>query len=108
MKRHFYSHIAETESIIIELNQLELKEEEKRHLISLVESNLYHTILDAILSELSEEDKRVFLEHLSLDDHDKIWGFLNEKIENIEDKIKKASDGLKERLHKDIDKLPHS
>ncbi len=102
MKKHFYSHIVETESIVIELNQIDLTEEEKAHLISLMDSNLHHTILDAILSELSNEDKKVFLKHLAHKDHDKVWQLLNEKIKNIESKIKKASEDLKEQLRKDI------
>lgn len=102
MKKHFYSHIIETESIVVELNQMGLTEEEKTHLVSLIDSNLYHTILDAILSELSKEDKKIFLKHLSLENHDKIWELLNGKIKNIEDKIKKASEDLKEQLQKDI------
>lgn len=102
MKKHFYSHIVETESIVIELNQMDLTEEEKTHLISLMDSNLHHTILDAILSELSDEDKKTFLKHLAHEDHDKVWQLLNEKIKNIESKIKKASEDLKEQLRKDI------
>lgn len=102
MKRYFYSHIVETESIVVELNQMGLTGEEKAHLVSLIDSNLHHTILDAILSELSEEDKKIFLKHLASENHSKVWEFLNEKIKNIEDKIKKASDDLKKQLQKDI------
>lgn len=108
MKKHFYSHIVEVDSLIVKLESIDLSAEEKEHLISLIDSNLYHAILDGILSELSEKDKKIFLQHLLLDEHEKIWEFLNEKIENIEDKIKKASDDLKEQLHKDIEDLPHS
>lgn len=106
--KHFYSHIVEVDSLIVKLESIDLSVEEKEHLISLIDSNLYQAILDGILSELSEEDKKIFLQHLLLDEHEKIWEFLNEKIGNIEDKIKKASDDLKEQLHKDIEDLPHS
>lgn len=102
--KKFYSHLIEIESIIIELDKLDLSEEQRYHLASLVDSSLHHTILDAILSELPESDKRVFLQHLSENDHDKIWKFLNEKVDNIEDKIKKAAASLKEQLHKDLKK----
>ena len=60
------------------------------------------TILDTILSKLSLSDKRVFLNHLKEDDHDKIWRFLNEKVDKIEVEIKKAAKDLKDQLQKDL------
>ena len=100
--KQWYSHLIEIESIIIELDKMDLSKEEKLHLTSLVDSSLHHTILDAILSELQETDKRIFLTHLKEDNHDKIWQFLNEKIDGVEDKIKKAAEDLKKELHKDL------
>lgn len=104
MKQHFYSKIIEVESLIIELDKLDLSTDEKIHLASLIDSTLHQTILDAVLSELSDKDKEVFLSHLEADDHDKIWQHLNEKVESIEEKIKKAAESLKQDLHKDIKK----
>lgn len=101
----FYSHLIEVESIVLELDKLDLSDEEKIHLASLVDSSLHHTILDAILSELSEEDKKTFLQHVHEDNHDKIWKFLNERVDNIEDKIKKAAEDLKDQLHKDLQEV---
>lgn len=109
-QKYFYSHLVEIESIIVELNQMDIGEKEKQHLLSLAESNLHHVILESILSELSEEDKKIFLVHLALDEHDKIWHHLKGKIENIEEKIKTTGEELKKELHKDIDdskKIPH-
>lgn len=100
--KHFYSHLIEIESIIVELDKLDLSQEQKIHLAGLIDSSLHHTILDAVLSELTPSDKRVFLNHLKEDDHSKIWKFLNEKVDNIEDKIKKAAGDLKTQLHKDL------
>lgn len=102
MKKHFYHHIVETDSLITELNELDLVEEERKELATLIHSSLHHAVLDAILSELSEEDKRRFLKHLVSDDHEKLWMLLNEKIEGVEEKIKKAAHALKEQLSKDI------
>lgn len=100
--KHFYSHLIEFESLQIELNEMRLSAEEREHLLSLAQSNLHHTVLDAILSELSEDDKKMFLTHVASEDHGKTWEFLFKKIDNIEEKIKKAADLLKQELHKDI------
>lgn len=101
-QKYFYSHIVETSIISLELGKMDLAPSERVHLVSLVESQLHHAILDIVLSELSEEDKKIFLQHLSLDNHDKIWGHLKSKIKNIEEKIKKAAEELKRELHQDI------
>lgn len=100
--KQFYTHLIEIESLIIELDKMSLSDEEKIHLSNLLDSSLHHTILDAVLSELSDEDKRIFLNYLQKDDHNKIWKLLNEKVDNIEDKIKKCADDLKDQLKKDI------
>ena len=108
MGKHFYSHIIETATLSIELGEMDLSKEERRHLIELAENNIHHAILDTILSELSEENKRVFLSHLTSDDHDKIWDHLRKNIKNIEKKIKKTAEDLKKELHKDIKGVKHS
>ena len=101
----WYSHLVEIESIIVELDRMDLSKEEKLQLAHLIDSTLHNTILDAVLSQLQEEDKRKFLMHLSADNHDKIWMFLNSRVDNIETKIKKTADDLKKKLHKDIKEL---
>ena len=102
MKKHFYSHIIETSILSLELGEMDLSKEERIHLISLMESNIHTVILDTILSELSERDKKIFLEHLIVNDHDKIWKHLKENIKDIEEKIKKAAESIKKELHSDI------
>lgn len=90
-------------SVSLAIKELDMAPEEKLHLLSLVESNIHHAILDTILSELTEEDKKKFIEHLSEDDHDRIWDFLDQRIEGIEDKIKKTAEDLKKEIHKDVE-----
>ena len=98
----FYSHLINIQELIIELDTLELSKKEKHELAQLLDSNLHHTILDAVLSELSEEDKRIFIHHLEKGEQKEIWDFLNTKVESIEEKVKKAADDLKEELRKDL------
>ncbi|HEV2339502.1 MAG TPA: hypothetical protein VGT05_01910 [Patescibacteria group bacterium] len=105
MKKQFYSHIVSVESLLIALDELSLTPEEKRNLLEIADDSLYHTILDAILSELSPLDKKTFLLHLAKDNHDEIWKFLHNTVENIETKIKLAADDLTEKLHEDIKEI---
>lgn len=103
-KSYFYSHLIEMQSLIIELDSLQLSDKEKKHLSLLIDSNLHQAILHSILDELKNEEKKVFLEHLNNKEHDKIWKLLNEKIDNVEEKIKDAAEKIKEELKKDIKK----
>ncbi len=99
---YFYSHLIEIESVIVELDKMDLSREEKLHLANLLDNSLHHSILDAIFSQLSEEDKKKFALHLQMGHHEKIWNFLNEKVDKVEEKIKKAAEDLKKELHNDL------
>ncbi len=101
-KKYFYTHIVDTSTLSLELGDMDLTPEERLHLISLIDSNIHHEILDLVLSELNSEDKKAFLIYLASEDHDKIWKLLNAKVDNIEEKIKKTVEDLKRELHKDI------
>lgn len=101
-QKHFYSHIVDSTSILVEIADMDMEHDERLHLLNLAESNIHHAVLDAILSELSEEDKIKFMEHLHSDNHDEIWKLLNSRIQNVEDKILNAADEIKKELHKDI------
>ena len=100
--KYFYTHLVEIESVIEELDNLDLSSEQKVHLASLIDSSLHHTILDAIFSELAESDKKVLLNFLKMDDHYQTWKFLNEKVDGIEEKIKKVAEDLIVELKKDL------
>jgi hypothetical protein len=102
MSKHFYSHIVDIESIHTELNALDMSHEERLELILILESSIHHVVIDRVLSELSEEDKKIFLSHLMSDKHDEIWKLLNEKVDKIEEKIKKEVADLKKEIHEDI------
>lgn len=100
--KKWYTHLIEIESITEELDKMDLSSEEKLHLAHLVDSSLHHTILDAVLSQLSSKDKEIFLNHLKSEDHDQIWQFLNDKVQDIEVKIQMAAEELKNQLKKDL------
>jgi hypothetical protein len=102
MKKHFYTDIIDTSTLSLELGLMDLTKEERIYLISLIDSNIHQAVLDLVLSELSEEDKKVFLMHVASSSHDKVWKLLKEKTKNIEVKIKKTAEDLKAELHRDI------
>lgn len=102
MKKHFYSHLVEVESLYIELDSMDLSRSERWHLTSLIDSTLHYTILDVVMSELSHDDKKEFLKHVASHSHDNVWNLLKGKVENIEEKIKKTIAVVKEELARDI------
>lgn len=103
MKKHFYTSVIETSSISLAIADMDMSNDERKHLLSLVEDNLHHAILDAVLSELSDKDKEEFVKLFAEGDDEKVWKLLRERVENIEEKIKNTADALKKELHKDIE-----
>lgn len=101
-KGKFYAHLVNMEEVLVELDTLELSTDEKHHLGQLLDSNLHHTVLDAILDELSDEDKEILLRLINSQKHDKIWEHLNGKVSDVEEKIKKAAKEITSQMHKDI------
>lgn len=102
MKPHFYSHLIEIDTIHNSLTDLNLEVHEKRELIIIVESSIHHVVMDTVLSELSEHDKKIFLGHVVSQEHEKVWDLIANKVQDVENKIRKAVDNLKEKLHEDI------
>ena len=102
MLKHFYSFVVETDTLFLEIDSLEISDGEKDHLKALAESHIHHSVMDTILSALSDEDKRMFLDHIESKNADKIWSFLHARIEDVEDKIKEAAQDIKKELHKDL------
>lgn len=101
-KNHFYSSVVDINEVIVELDGLDLNRSEKKELAELAHLNLHTAIVDAVLSELSSVDKKIFLELLAGDEHEKIWQTLNEKVEKIEEKITMAGNQVKKELREDI------
>lgn len=104
-KKYFYSHLVSIEILSNELEGLDLSPAEKAELIELADKNIHHEVMDVILSQLDGEDKKKFLELLLENKHEEIWKHLNEKINDIEKKIKQAADQIRKELTEDIKKL---
>lgn len=105
MKKTFYSHLIDFDSVFLALEQLEISPEEKSKLENMADEQLQHVIVGAILNELSERDKKIFLANLQYEGHDKIWKHLADKVEKIEEKIIMAAEDLKHELHADIKEI---
>lgn len=104
MSKYFYSHIIETTEISLEIGDLDIPKEDRVKLIALAEENLHHSLLDLVLSHLSEEDKKTFLSHLVTSDHKKAWEFVVDRVENAQQKIIDKALKIKKDLQKDIQK----
>ncbi len=105
MIKHFYSYLIEHDTLIIELDNLELSKKEKEHLISIAESSIHYVVIDTVLTELPQKEKKTFLDNLKSADHEKIWKHLFKKTDDIEEKIIKAVNNLKKQLKEDMDGL---
>ncbi|MDP3941382.1 MAG: hypothetical protein Q8Q49_03680 [bacterium] len=103
MQRYFFSHLVSIQSIHLKLQDLDLEDEEKSELVNLANDTLHYEIINKVLSELSREDKKIFLRQMTMNDHPGIWRFLNKKIDKIEEKIQKMTDDVVSQLHKDIE-----
>lgn len=101
--KHFYSHLIEIHEIYLSISEMELSDDERGHLLSLAEANIHATVINTVLPELSEEDKKIFLKNLVADRHEETWKHLGNKVQNIEAKLSKSLQELKKELLKDIE-----
>ena len=102
MKKAFYSHIVDPRDIHKELDMLELTDEEKMHLSVIVESTAHHVILDAVLEQLHDDHKHVFLTHIAEDNQDDAWALLEEVLDDPKSTIRESFEALKEDFLNDI------
>ena len=106
--KHFYHSIVSMDSLRVRLDLLDLSDLDKDQLMDLAERTLHHSILDLVLSELSDKDKKLFLERHASEKHEEIWQLLNANVKNIEKKIQATADTVSEKLHKDLKKAHKS
>ncbi|PIR80219.1 MAG: hypothetical protein COU25_01330 [Candidatus Levybacteria bacterium CG10_big_fil_rev_8_21_14_0_10_35_13] len=103
--KHFYTHLIETTDITLEIAQLNVTSKERVHLLSLVEANIHSAVVSMVLSSLEPHDKKIFLQNLSINEHNKTWLHLRQKAGNIEEEIKKTIDDTISELLKDVRKV---
>jgi hypothetical protein len=102
MNTYFYSNLITLEPVVLRLSELSLTADEKKELLNISEENLHYILMDLVLTELSDDDKKIFFLHLTVEKHEPLWEFLHSKIDQVEDKIKKAADDFIASLNKDI------
>lgn len=104
MTNTFYSHLVEIKFLYEELDTLDLSDNEKDELKHHVHSSVHYVALDIVLSELTPDHKKKFIEHLNSKNHNELWKHLLENSENIEEKLKagilKTAHEFKEEIHK--------
>ncbi|OGH11684.1 MAG: hypothetical protein A3B38_03275 [Candidatus Levybacteria bacterium RIFCSPLOWO2_01_FULL_36_13] len=100
--KHFYSHLIQSTDITLEIAELDIQKQERVNLLSLFEVNIHASVVSAVLDELSPEDKKIFLKHLSEGNHKKLWQHLNQKIKNANRKIENTIKRVKKELLEDI------
>ena len=101
--KHFYSHLIEIHEIYLSISEMNLSDEERGHLLSLAEANIHATVINTVLPDLSEADKKIFLKNLVANNHEETWKHLLTKVENAEEKIRKSLQDLKKELLEDIE-----
>ncbi|MBI4036362.1 hypothetical protein HY386_00595 [Candidatus Daviesbacteria bacterium] len=102
---YFFTKYIVIEDILEKMDEMDLSDEERWYLASLIDSSLHHAILSEILSNLNADDKRLFIKHFNNNPgNEKLLEFLNERIDHIEDKIKKVTEDLRKEMHEDIKK----
>jgi len=102
MSKHFYSHLVKIESLTFELDKLEMEDHHKKDLAEIIDTMIHQTVMDVVLSNLSQEDQHQFVHKLKTEDPKEVMKFLNQRVDNIEDKIHQALEELKKELHSDI------
>ena len=83
---HFYHSIVSMESLRVRLDLFDFSPEEREKLMEVAERTFASLHLDLVLSELNEEDRKLFLAHHASENHDQIWKLLDGNVNNIEKK----------------------
>jgi len=102
MKKQFYTHIIEVDTLYAQLDSLTLTASEKQDLIIIIDSTVHHVIIDIALTHLPQHAKKDFIAHVQSNKHKKAMLLLRSHIADIENIIKREVDILKNTFKKDI------
>lgn len=99
---YFYAHIVNPDDLAKEIEVLDVSAEDRAHLFMVVQSTLHHRVIDALLEELHDDHKHIFLTHIVEENHEGVWRVLNEHVDGAEDKIRQTYEWLRAELMADI------
>ncbi len=103
MSKIFYDHLIILNDLEIRISGLELEPEEREELGQLVEETVHYRILTVILDSLPQENHQEFLGFFHQAPHEEnLLGYLKEKIEDIEEIIRREIKDLEQALLEEI------
>ena len=102
MPTHFYSHLTDPQRFHAHLQSVEMTDDERTHLVVIIESTLHHRIIDIVLENMPDPHKDTFLDHVASEDHEAVWRLLNEHVEKSEETIKEVIHLLEKELEEDL------
>lgn len=104
MNNKFYNHLIKIEPLHNKLSEYDIDINQRDEILSLLHSHIHITVIDVVLSELQEEEKKEFLHLVAIkEDHDGAWNFIITKIPEGEEKVKKAIDDIIDSFLNDLD-----
>lgn len=100
MTKIFYDHLIEVEEIIAKIDSQEIRIEEKKEILALVDETFHHHALTIILDHLPFSKHNEFLEKFQQSPFDlELLEFLKKEIEvDIEEIIRSEAKKIKEKL----------
>lgn len=103
MTKIFYDHLTITEEIITELDNYRIEKIEREEIIQLVDENVHHRVLDAILKKLPKEKHEEFLTKFSAAPGNiELLDYLRREITDIEELITREAKLVKKELLAEI------
>lgn len=108
MSKNFYSHLVQIDFLHEELDSLKLDPHEKEELLHHVHGSIHMTVLDVILSDLPEEHKKTFLEHVANENHIAVWKHLIRHTAGMEEKLRNSILSLTKEFVADMKKAKAS
>ena len=90
------------ENIIIEINSLNVENHEREKLLRMTDELAEHRFLNAVLDNLKEQDKEIFLDYLNGETPEIVAEFLHRRIEGVEEILKEHGKALEYEILEDI------